>query len=177
MGRVMVETWLSAHRGQMPDAAWQKRAEEWTPQVSADGWARLMSEHAAGEHRRTVLLVVESEAGTLEALALGSAAEDDESGATAQVDALYVLPDRQGHGVGRRLLRHTAGELAKLGFARLHISVLTANLAARAFYEAMGGHAIGQRTIDEEGHLLPATVYGWSDLDALARGPSRPGQP
>src|SRR6187431_2054584 len=40
MGRVMVGSWLSAHRGQMPDAAWQKRVDEWTPAVSARGWAR-----------------------------------------------------------------------------------------------------------------------------------------
>ena len=40
MGRVMVDSFLSAHRGQMPDAAWQQRVDEWTPEVSARGWAR-----------------------------------------------------------------------------------------------------------------------------------------
>jgi hypothetical protein len=34
MGRVMVDSFLSAHRGQMPDAAWQQRVDEWTPEVS-----------------------------------------------------------------------------------------------------------------------------------------------
>lgn len=170
LGRVMVETWLSAHRGQMPDAAWQKRADEWTPQVSARAWARLLSEHADGEHPRIVLLVVEHDAGELEALALGSAAEDGESDATARIDALYVLPDRQGQGIGRLLLRETARELVKLGFTKLHISVLSANRPARAFYEAMGGHEIGQRMFDEEGYLLPGCVYEWSDLNDLSPG-------
>ena len=32
MGRVMVDSFLSAHRGQMPDAAWQQRVDEWTPE-------------------------------------------------------------------------------------------------------------------------------------------------
>jgi hypothetical protein len=31
MGRVMVDSFLPAHRGQMPDAAWQQRVDEWTP--------------------------------------------------------------------------------------------------------------------------------------------------
>jgi hypothetical protein len=30
-GQVMVATYLAAHRAQMPDAVWAKRAEEWTP--------------------------------------------------------------------------------------------------------------------------------------------------
>lgn len=28
LGRVMVEAWLSAHRGQMPDWVWQKRVDD-----------------------------------------------------------------------------------------------------------------------------------------------------
>ena len=30
LGRVMVATWLTAHRGQLPDEAWQKRVYEWS---------------------------------------------------------------------------------------------------------------------------------------------------
>jgi hypothetical protein len=49
MGRVMVAAWLSAHRGQLPGEAWQKRVEEWTPDVSAQAWARLLTEQADGD--------------------------------------------------------------------------------------------------------------------------------
>ena len=93
--------------------------------------------------------------------------QDDSSGATAKVSALYVLPAHQGHGIGRRLLRSAASELSSLGFTLLRIGVLTANRPARAFYEAMGGREVGQRTFDEEGFLLPETVYGWPDLTVL----------
>ncbi len=167
LGRVMVEAWLSAHRGQMPDLVWQKRVDEWTPDVSAQAWARLLSERAGGDHARIVLLVAEEDPGDPLALVLGTEAEEDESGATAQVNALYVLPDRQGQGIGRRLLQDAARELVSLGFSRLRIGVLSANLAARAFYEAMGGHEMGQRTFDEEGYPLAETVYAWPDFTAL----------
>ena len=166
MGRLMVVASLAAHRGQIPDEAWQKRVEEWTPLVSARGWARLLSEVEAGDRPRTVLLVVEHD-DELEALALGGPADEDARDVTAQLDALYVLPGRQGRGIGRLLLRRMADELAGRGFARLHVGVLSANLPARAFYEAMGGEEIGQRTFDEEGHLLPGCVYEWSDLREL----------
>jgi ribosomal protein S18 acetylase RimI-like enzyme len=164
MGRVMVEAWLSGHRGQMPDTLWQKRVAEWTPDVSAQAWARLLTERAAGEVSRVALLVAEDDTGRQVGLVLGTEVDEDTSGSTAQIDALYVLPDHQGQGIGRRLVREAARELATLGFSSLHIGVLTANLAARGFYEAMGGREIGQRTTDEEGVPLPETVYAWSDI-------------
>ena len=172
MGRVMVDSFLSAHRGQMPDEAWQQRVDEWTPDVSARGWARAIKERAEGKAARDVLLVAEDDAGALSALVSGSAADDDPSGSIAEIGALYVLPDRRGQGFGGSLLRAAAGELADFGFSVLHIGVLTANLPARGFYEAMGGREIGQRTDDEEGFLLPVTVYGWSDITALSGSPS-----
>ena len=138
MGRVMVDSWLSAHRGQMPDAAWQKRVDEWTPDVSARGWARTLTEREDRNAARDVLLVAEDDGGALSALVSGTAADDDASGSIAEIGALYVLPDRRGQGIGGSLLREAASELARLGFSALHIGVLAANLPARGFYEAMG---------------------------------------
>ena len=173
LGRVMVEAWLTAHRGQMPDAAWRKRVNEWTPDVSAQAWARTFAERARGHHRRDVLLVAEDDADDLIALVLATEADDPQD-PVAVISALYVLPDRQGRGIGRLLLREAVNELATLGFTTLHIGVLTANLSARGFYEAMGGHEIGQRTFDEEGCLLPETVYAWADIAAMRREAREP---
>ena len=104
-------------------------------------------------------------------VACRSWAPGETSGSTAQIDALYVLPERQGQGIGRRPLQAAATELAALGPSTLHIGVLTANLPARRFYEAIGGHEIGQRVFDEEGDLQPETVYAWPDI--AAPGPVR----
>lgn len=172
MGRVMVRAWLSAHRGQVPHSAWQKRVDEWTPEVSARAWARLLTERADGDHPRVVLLVAEDESDDCVGLVLGMGDEDDTEGSIASIDALYVLPDRQGQGVGRRLLQEAAGELAAPGFSALNIGVLTANRPARAFYEALGGEEVGQRTFDEEGHRLPGTIYAWPDIAVLIRRPA-----
>lgn len=69
LGRVMVASWLSAHRGHMPDAAWQKREAEWTPDVSARGWARTLLARANRSAPSDVLLVAEDDSGDLTALA------------------------------------------------------------------------------------------------------------
>src|SRR4029078_3002120 len=68
MGRVMVTSFLWAHRGQMPDAAWQQRVDEWTPEVSARGWARAITERAERKAPLDVLLVAEDDSGALSAL-------------------------------------------------------------------------------------------------------------
>jgi ribosomal protein S18 acetylase RimI-like enzyme len=175
MGRVMVGSFLAAHRGQMPDAAFQKRVDDWTPEVSAAGWARALAELADGDADREVVLVAEDDGGVL-GLVSGGPVEDAVSEATCQIGALYVAPERRGQGIGRALLRAAAGRLAGLGFTELRIGVLSANSPARAFYEAMGGREIGEDTDDEEGYLLPLTIYGWddvTDLDPVQTDPPR----
>lgn len=168
MGRLMVESWLSAHRGQIPAAAFEQRVEEWTPEVSARGWARALTEQAVGMAPRDIFLVAEDDDGLLVGLVSGTAAADEPSGSIAEIGSLYVLPSRRGQGVGRSLLGAACRELGDLGFESLHIGVLATNLPARAFYQAMGGREVHQRTFDEEGHLLPLTIYAWPDLTTVA---------
>ncbi|MEO5852960.1 MAG: GNAT family N-acetyltransferase [Nocardioides sp.] len=170
MGRLMVDSWLSAHRGQIPEDAWHQRVEQWTHEVSARGWARVLAERDSGNTARHVLLVAEDADGVVVAVVAGRAADDAPSGSIAEIGALYVAPDHHGQGIGRALVRAAAGELVTWGFSQLHLGVLTANLPARRFYEAMGGHEIGERTFDEGGYLLPVTVYGWSDINTVVGG-------
>ena len=167
LGRVMVESFLAAHQGQIPDEAWRKRVDEWTPDVSARGWARVLADQAVGNAPRDVLLVAEDDAGAVNALLYGIPADDDLSGATARISALYVAPDAVGRGIGAALVKASARTFADLGFAALTLDVLTSNRPARGFYEAIGGVEVGRGTVDEEGSLLPVTVYGWADLTAL----------
>jgi GNAT superfamily N-acetyltransferase len=155
----------------MPEADWQKRVRESTPRaVSAEARTRLFVERAEGRDLRDVLLAPDDEPGIAVAPALGASADDETSGATGEVAALYVLPDRQGERIGGSLLRRLAGELATLGFTSLNVGVLTANHPARGFYEAMGGQEHDQTTVGEEGRLLPLTVFAWRDLALLASG-------
>jgi GNAT superfamily N-acetyltransferase len=167
MGRVMVRSWLTGHRGQIPTAAWEKRRDEWTPEVSAAAWARNLRERDATRASREVYLIALDDDESLAGILFGLPADDGASRDVAEVAALYVLPERQGQGVGRQLLRAAADRFVRLGFSRLQIAVLTTNEPARGFYEAMGGTYIGERTFDEEGHLLSERVYCWPDLRVL----------
>lgn len=52
--------------------------------------------------------------------------------------ALAVLPESQGKGLGRILMRAMEANAFRVGYERMHLSVDTANLAARSFYERLG---------------------------------------
>ncbi|WP_457205847.1 GNAT family N-acetyltransferase [Nocardioides sp. P5_C9_2] len=112
LGRVMVTSWLSAHEGQMPDEAWRRRVADWTPDVSAQGWARV--------------------------LVYGRPADDDDAALTAEVRGLYVDPTCRRRGVGAALLRAAVLELSQLAFSTVRLEVLSANPGPRVLH-AHGG--------------------------------------
>ncbi len=167
MGQVMVETYLAAHRDQMPADAWARRAADWTPEVSAQAWARELREIAAGTELRECIYVAVDEGGELIGLAMGGPAAD-ELLQTGAVYALHVRMSHQGRGVGRRLVQMVAADLAQHGMTALQIGCLAANAPARRFYEALGGRLVSERLFDEEGVMLPEVVYEWANIETLA---------
>lgn len=169
LGRVMVEAWLAAHRGQVPDAAWHERAATWTPDVSAHGWSTVLTDRAAVDTPDDVLLLAEDDQGEVVGLVYGVVSAAEAAQPTAEIVALYVAPARHREGVGAALLTAGARQLADLGATGLRLTVLEANHPARRFYKATGGLEAGRTTVDEEGHVLPAIVVEWSDVPAAFR--------
>lgn len=165
MARVMVDTYLRAHRGQIPDEAWQKRHDQWTYDVSERGWAKTLSEIAAGTRPDECIFVACDEQDVAIGLAMGGPSDDD--AAVGDIGPIYVLPEYQGRGLGRELIRSASAFLFARGMGALHIGVLEANAPARGFYEALGGRVVGRRTFDEYGHDVPGVVYGWPDIGVL----------
>ena len=175
MGQVMVASYLAAHRDQMPAEAWTKRAEEWTPEVSADGWARTLREIATDERLQDCTYVALDEGGEIVGLAMSGPANAEKLPQTGAVYALYISTRHQGQGLGRRLVQAVAADLAGHGMTALQIGCLAANAPARAFYEAIGGRLVSERLFDEDGVMLPEVVYEWPDIKALvAKGQPEP---
>ena len=168
MGQLMVTAWLAAHRSHIPPSAWERRRERWTPEVSASGWERCLRERDAWpDLTRACYLVAEDDQGEIIGVAAAAAADADPTGTLGEVGSLYVHPDHQNRGIGRRLLLQLAACLAKKGVRSLHVGVLTANVDARRFYEALGAQHIGDRRFNEDGVLLPERIYAWADITSL----------
>ena len=88
-------------------------------------------------------------------------------GWAGEVTALYLLARVQRQGLGRMLLATAAHRMLDCGTKRASVWVLSANEAARRFYEAMGGGVVASRRELRPGGGLDETAYGWRDLERL----------
>jgi len=85
-----------------------------------------------------------------------------------EVSALYLREAIKRRGVGRTLLRTMLGELSRRGCKSAGLQVLTDNVAARRFYEAMGGRP-GETRSDRKGEFVfDEIAYIWDDLMPFA---------
>jgi putative acetyltransferase len=95
-------------------------------QVTA--WSGLLSPDSYRAVIRERVVVVATEGGAV----VGFGQLDPEGG---EVDAVYVLPERQGEGIGRELLEHLEEAARARALPVLHLS---ATLNAVSFYERAG---------------------------------------
>jgi GNAT superfamily N-acetyltransferase len=172
MARVFVDSFHTAHRGQMPDWLIETR----TYAASERGWRRNLAELADDAEPDRCLFVAEAAGGEVVGVAMGGPPKpwpaDDAArrAATGELYALYVHPRHGRRGFGRALFDATAAWLAARGRRRLLAGALAANAPARRFYEAAGGRLLGLRVVDDEGVSLDEAVYVWDE-------PPRPGRP
>jgi ribosomal protein S18 acetylase RimI-like enzyme len=78
-----------------------------------------------------------------------------------EIYEIYVAPEYQGVGLGRRLFAAAKRMLGDLGLAGVAVRVLKANGPAVEFYHRLGGRSVvetGERIGDS---ILPVLVFGW----------------
>ena len=92
-----------------------------------------------------------------------------------EVFTLYVAPDRQNRGIGRRLLVTLFRRLVALGRNSAIVWVLRDN-PSRFFYERLGGRPARRKAITVGGRSVEAVGYGWRDLAGFLAAASSEGR-
>lgn len=77
--------------------------------------------------------------------------------AEGEVDELYLLPEYQGVGLGRRLFKAVINDLGDRVGKRVVVWSLAENERSCAFYEAMGGRAL-RETTERIGNTPPTKI-------------------
>ena len=138
-----------------------------------DDFLESLSESAIAERwRRTLtdeanrVYVAESPPGVI-GFASGGRERAGEAGYSGELYAIYILPEAQGHGHGKRLVQAVAGGLRELGLDDMIVWVLRDNTPARAFYERLGGKFVREQPITIGSALLSEVSYGWRSLDDI----------
>ncbi len=88
-------------------------------------------------------------------------------GEDGHVFMLYLRANYLRQGIGSELMKLAATQWLKQGGHSLSLSVLTENLRARRFYEALGARLVKLDTYKWDEHELPNAIYVFENLPAL----------
>jgi ribosomal protein S18 acetylase RimI-like enzyme len=150
-----------AYRGQLPDELLDELSVETDTVRFADHLG-----HLAPERR----VWVAEEDGEVIGFASTGPSRDEDAIEAAEVYAIYVLPDRCGHGIGRALLDHAMEDLRQRGYREVLLWTLTTNVPAQRFYERQGWRTDGTTKLDRlDRFALNETRYR---LDLHSAGPA-----
>jgi len=158
LARVHVTSWRETYRGLLPDA--------YLARMSEASHARRFGRVLLHPGPNDVTLAAADRHGIV-GYAQGGPSRRGRP-AEAEVATLYLLKGAQNRGVGARLLTEAARALAARGATSLVVSVLRDNVAARGFYEHLGGVAEPSRLEPGPGGaMLHEVAYAWADIRAL----------
>lgn len=152
IARLDVETWRAAYAGIL--------ATPFLVGLSAPrrelGWSTVIEREP-----RDVRVAVDNDG---EILGFGSCGRSRAGAEFAgEVFTLYIAPDWQNQGIGRRLLLALFGRLVALGCGSAIIWVLRDN-PGRFFYQRLGGREVRRKHFVVGGKRIEAAGYAWRDL-------------
>lgn len=152
---VHVQSWKTTYAGIVPDSylaslSAESRTQNWREQLSAG---------------TATVLVVQDEMGVF-GFVCGGTLRDQIDGFDAELYAIYLLQEKQKHGVGKALTRQLASILYDKGFRSLIVWVLAKNPAVE-FYRHLGGAEVATKQIEIGGVQLTELAFGWRRLSVL----------
>jgi ribosomal protein S18 acetylase RimI-like enzyme len=154
IARVHVQGWRESYRDFLTPEALAGLSVEERMQM----WHRVLAE----PDPRARLLVAETDDGEIVGFVSGGPNRDKEAellGTEAEIFAIYLLDRVKRQGIGRKLMAGVFEHIAAQGFRSVGLWVLTDNLSARRFYEALGGTAGTEQSFDLRGQMVAETRY------------------
>ncbi|HEV2574581.1 MAG TPA: GNAT family N-acetyltransferase [Beijerinckiaceae bacterium] len=132
MADVYAAAWFHAYRGIIPGRELDRMVRH-----RGGRWWRAAIQRGAG------LLVADFEDSIAGYVSYGRNRDASARG-SGEIYELYMLPEFQGLGFGRRLFRAAQSDLVRRGYGTLVVWALAENELATGFYEAMGGKPIAK---------------------------------
>lgn len=159
IAQVRVDSWRATYRSMIPDSYLDAmRVED-----STALWERILS---APQGANRMVFVAESEIGVI-GFAAGMLLGEEKFGCNAELTGIYLKPEAQRMGLGRRLVRAVANACVERDASGMLVWVISANQGARLFYEKIGGELLIEQPFTWDGLDLQEAGYGWRQLGAL----------
>lgn len=157
LARILVTAGNHAFTGLVP-----AKCLQFTESESASNWKKAFARNFLSEN--DVFVVAETKQ-----QAVGYAwgrPSDKEPNYLGELYQIHILPDYQGQGIGRLLLKYVVQGLSEQGIDSLWVKVLQVN-PNRRFYEHLGALAVSQEILDWDSVPMVACIYGWEDTSNI----------
>jgi GNAT superfamily N-acetyltransferase len=160
---VVVDTWRTTYTGIVP----QDYLESLSYEKATDVWhSRITDTNKIWPGWFTY--VAEDDDGKVVGFAGGGPSQGYDLPFSGELGFIYLLKSYQRRGIGRQLAVTVALRLKQQGHKSMLVWVFTSN-PYRAFYEALGGRVVAERSIDRYGGNLAETAYGWENLGVFEK--------
>ena len=154
IARVHVDTWRTAYRGIVPGEFLAGLSYE----RSAEAWRWILD---SSETDGNFTFAAEDESsGEIVGFANGGPERTGDPEYRGELNAIYILEQHQGGGLGRRLVTAVVSRLVERKIDSMLAWALVDNQACR-FYERLGGRRVREKQAEIGGKLLPEVAYGW----------------
>ena len=155
---VQVASWRTTYPGIVPDDYLagmnvETATQRWVANLAAEEALNFVAEDASG----------------IFGFVSGGRLREPVGEYDAELWAIYLLEEKQGSGVGRRLVQTLADALLAAGYRSMIVWVLQENSAVN-FYKRMGAAAVTGKMIVIGGVVLPDLALGWRELSKIGQG-------
>jgi len=158
---IRIEGWRTTYRGMIPDSY----LAEMDLNENVLHWRTILQALPVKEDSLCVYVAVSEDeiVGFVSAMKLPEAKLDNDG----EINAIYIRPQWQRCGIGKRMLHKAARSLQAMGCTSCVIWVIDGNSQARNFYEELGGEILIEQDFSWDGLDLTEVGYGWSDLNVM----------
>lgn len=156
IAKVHVDCWRTTYKGIMPDSlldklSYEDRAEMWKSSISRS---------------EQVLYVAEEEEVGIVGFACGCKRESASEPDAGDLQAIYILEEHQGKGIGKELTQQVLKDLGDRGCQPIYVEVLLEN-NSKHFYEALGATLVQEEQMSIMGQDLDVLIYQWKSYKHL----------
>lgn len=162
IAKVHVDSFQSAYADLLPSETLTK----FTYENRAMRWKKDLPNALTGG---TMTFVAEDKDGKIVGFALGGTMRDARLrlGYIGEVYGIYIHPDAEGQGLGKKLLESVAQHLASQDFPSMGLWTFHEHPSCR-FFEGLGGKQIYNKQTTIAGKVLKEVAYGWDDIQSFS---------